>query len=120
MSDRLFVPLATEPYRWFESGQKTWELRVLRRQFNLMSVRVGRRVELRRGYSTGDSLWGEITAVQTDTKLEWMFQQVPFWQVIPTAESVEDAARMARQILKHPTPFSVRYIAFEIKLEVCV
>lgn len=117
MSDRLFVPLSTEPYRWFESGQKTWELRLLRRQFNLVAVRVGRRVELRRGYSTGESLWGEITAVRTDTELEWLFRQVPFRQVIPTAKSRAEAIWESRRILGTLTHHPTRYIAFRVKLE---
>ena len=60
LSDRLFVPLAERPYRWFESGLKTWELRTMGRRFNARHIRIGRVVELRRGYSTPDSLWGTV------------------------------------------------------------
>lgn len=59
-SDRLFVPLKGEHYRAFEAGEKDIELRGINDQFNPDTVTPGRRVELRRGYSTPDSLWGTI------------------------------------------------------------
>lgn len=59
-ADRLFVPMNTDPWTWFRDGIKTWELRRMRGQFTTKHVRTGRRVELRRGYSTPDSLWGTI------------------------------------------------------------
>src|SRR5258708_2524794 len=62
-SDRLFVPLADQPFAWFRSGHKKWELRRFGRQYTLKHVRVGRRVELRRGYRGPDVLWGEILDV---------------------------------------------------------
>lgn len=68
--DRLFVPLNSDPYRGFESGGKTAEFRGVNSKFNIDTVFVGRTVELRRGYSTDDSLWGEITAVDTGTTIE--------------------------------------------------
>lgn len=60
---RLFVPLKTVHYLAFESGKKDIELRGINDQFNPDTVVPGRRVELRRGYSTDDSIWGTIRNV---------------------------------------------------------
>lgn len=68
-NDRLFVPLKTEHYHAFESGAKDIELRGVNGQFNAGTVVSGRLAELRRGYSTGDSLWGAIAEV-------WQFDSV--------------------------------------------
>lgn len=70
IEDRLFVPLYTEPYRAFESGAKDVELRGLGPRFNRETVYPGRPVELRRGYSTGDSLWGLVGEVRVFEALE--------------------------------------------------
>lgn len=61
--DRLFVPLLTEHWEAFASGAKTCELRGVNHQYNTATVTEGRLVELRRGYSTPDSLWGRIQGV---------------------------------------------------------
>lgn len=67
--ERLFVPLNSEPWRAFERGEKGAEFRGVNNQFNRDTVVVGRTVELRRGYSTDDSLWGVITEVEVDNNL---------------------------------------------------
>lgn len=58
--DRLFVPLNSEPYHYFDVRMKEWEARAVKGQYNRDQVRVGREVELRKGYSTDESLWGVI------------------------------------------------------------
>jgi hypothetical protein len=68
-TDRLFVPLNSEPWHAFERGEKRAEFRGVNNQFNPETVREGRRVELRRGYSTDDSLWGTIEEVTVDDSL---------------------------------------------------
>jgi ASC-1-like (ASCH) protein len=98
--DRLFVPLADEPFNWFVSGQKKWELRRLGRQYTPKHVRVGRRVELRRGYRGPDALWGEILNVVEAQSIEDFFNKVPFEEVIPIASSRDDAIKIAINILR--------------------
>lgn len=82
VDDRLFVPLNSEPWNAFESGQKTAEFRGVNHQFNRDTVYEGRLVELRRGYSTDDSLWGTITDVSVDSHLgdlvEEFFEQLEY------------------------------------------
>jgi hypothetical protein len=95
----LFVPLANQPFAWFRSGRKRWELRRFGRQYTLEHVRVGRRVELRRGYRGPDALWGEILDIMLANGLEDFFSKVYFKEVVPIAESREDAVKIATEIL---------------------
>jgi hypothetical protein len=115
--DRLFVPLTTEPFRWFERGQKRWELRRYGRQYTERQVRPGRFVELRRGYQEKcGSLWGTIAEVVQAPTLSRFFESVPYHEVIPTAASREDAIRIASEILNlHYADAPV--LGFRIQLE---
>jgi hypothetical protein len=99
-ADRLFVPLADEPFAWFRSGQKKWELRRYGRQYTRKHVRVGRRVELRRGYKGPDALWGEILEVVEASGVDEFFNKVHFKEVIPVADSREHAIRIATDIMR--------------------
>src|SRR5262245_24971523 len=90
-TDRLFVPLAKQPFAWFRSGQKKWELRRFGRQYTRKHVRVGRLVELRRGYKGPDALWGEILDVVEANSVDDFYNKVHFKEVIPVANSREHA-----------------------------
>jgi hypothetical protein len=59
MSDRLFVPLNKEWYNLFLAGKKKWEIRGYSSRFNEKTVKVGRDVELRKGYMKEGAIWGE-------------------------------------------------------------
>ena len=74
-TDRLFVPLSSEPWYAFESGEKQAEFRGVNNQFNQETVYEGRTVELRRGYSTNDSLWGTVTGVAVGNHLGDLVEQ---------------------------------------------
>lgn len=87
--DRLFVALNTRPYRDFERGAKTWELRGVNDQFNRDTVYPGRLAELRRGYSTDDSLWGQITAVETFSMLSEIPVRIDHETIQPGATHTE-------------------------------
>ena len=63
MQDRLFVPLNKHWYDLFLEGKKKWEIRGLGNRFNRQTVRVGRDVELRRGYAKEGAIWGKIVEV---------------------------------------------------------
>lgn len=112
MTDRLFVPLNTEPYRWYEAGDKDIELRGVDARFNPDTVRSGRRVELRRGYSTDDSLWGEIGDVLFVHWLGWLAPEV--WpRIDPETETREAFERRVHDLLGTRE----RYVAFEVVLD---
>src|SRR4051794_11776678 len=98
LSDRLFVPLSTDPFRWFESGFKQWELRRYGRQYTERNIVPGRAVELRRGYQVGTgSLWGTITEVVYAGTLEEFFDKVPFAEVVPVCQTRAEAVRIASE-----------------------
>mgnify|MGYP001767646252 CR=1 FL=1 len=63
MSDRLFVPLNKEWYNLFLAGKKKWEIRGYSSRFNEKTVKVGRSVELRKGYMKEGAIWGKIVEV---------------------------------------------------------
>ena len=108
MPDRLFVPLKTEHYEAFESGEKTWELRGLNSRFNVETVQVGREVELRRGYNTDDSLWGEIVEVDYINDIN----EVGYYkEIVPgytKAEFIHSVDEMMAQYSK--------YLAFKVDI----
>lgn len=109
--DRLFVPLMTKHYRDFEGGQKTWELRGVNNQFNPETVVVGRRVELRRGYNTDDSLWGQIVEVETFGRVKHIPRDIAR-RINPTVGPTE-FVKHANQLLSDYD----QYIAFKVELE---
>lgn len=116
--DRLFVPLSSEPYAWFESGTKTWELRKAERQFTEKHLRPGRDVELRRGYSDPrNSLWGRISDVKRAKSVEQFFQSVPYRQVIPKAENRSEAISIAKRILNIEQSTNKDVIGFRVDLD---
>lgn len=114
----FFIPLARDPYVWFRSGDKRWELRRYGRQFTEKHATPRRRVELRCGYRARQSaLWGTITRVQRASSLREFFDQVPYGQVIPTASSRVEAEAMVSRILSLPTESAVILLGIEIELD---
>ncbi len=107
--DRLFVPLKTGPFEWFESGEKRFELRRYGRRWTDKHVYPGREVELRKGYS-GKSIWGSIGKVIVGD-LDKIFFEVDFKLINPTVPTVEDIIKRTLDLLGP----SDKYIAFEVK-----
>lgn len=110
--DRLFVPLSTEPYRWFERGDKDVELRTVGGQFTRKHVQEGRAVELRRGYSTDDSLYGEVGDVQTFEALSDVFDAIDYQRILPEANDRSEAIEQAREIIGEA---EAGFIAFQVQ-----
>lgn len=97
--NRLFVPLKASPFAAFAGGSKTWEMRRRRHQWTRTNVFIGRRVELRRGYRVGNSLWGQIVAVEEASSVARMFAHVGYAPFIPRAASKVEALRIAAETL---------------------
>lgn len=112
MPDRLFVPLNTEPYRWFEAGEKDVELRGVDDRFNAKTVYSGRRAELRRGYSTDDSLWGTVQSVWFFEYLGQIPEKVDHNRIVPEVEYVDFVDRIGDVL-----GWRDRYIAFEVEID---
>lgn len=114
---RLFVPLATEPFRWFCSGRKKWELRKKGRQYTPKHVRPGRDVELRRGYTDRDTaLWGEIIDVIEADSVEAFFLSVPWHTVLPECNSLGEAILNAYRILNIADGKATPVLGFKVAL----
>ena len=115
---RLFVPLAAEAWEWFHSGKKRWELRRHRGQFKESGLRLGRRVELRKGYrDPATALWGTLTAVRLGACVEDLLQSLDFREVIPTADNYADAVKQACNILGIDPRNRTEVIAFRVELD---
>lgn len=104
--DRLFVPLHSEHFYAFGYRGKTWELRGVNDQFNDDTVRVGRPVELRRGYNTPDSLWGEIANKRHHDTLE----EIDYYDEITPGASREAFLKSARALLADYDHYLAFYI----------
>jgi hypothetical protein len=117
---RLFVPVAQEPYEWFLSGRKHWELRRQRGVFSSRNVAVGRRVEVRLGYGLSartPPIWGTVTAVTTDTTIDSIFERIPFAELIPSATDSITGALRAANILGIEPSQEGSFIAFRIDFD---
>lgn len=110
--DRLFVPLNSEPWRAFERGEKGAEFRGVNNQYNRDTVYEGRTVELRRGYSTDDSLWGTITDVTVDDHLGDLVEQ--YYEQLNYGDRTKgEVAYSANQLVGNYE----EYIVFAVELE---
>ena len=116
--NRLFVPLNAEAFRWFASCGKRWELRKFGRQYTDKHLRLGRRVESRRGYSDAQqAIWGKIKNVHRASSLAEFFDHVPYLLVIPTAVDSNDAIAVAADILHVEADQPAPVIGFEVAFE---
>jgi hypothetical protein len=114
--DRLFVPLTAFCFEQFSCG-KIVEVRRRRGQWLPKHVRVGRRVELRRGYS-GPARWATVTAVFEARNINDLLVQVPYRKIFPYATTWSEAERMACHefsVLSHKEGLPL--VAFELKLD---
>lgn len=114
---RAFVPLAAAPFHWFEGGHKKWELRRYGRQYTERHIWPGKRVELRHGYRSGRSLWGNVTDIYSAPTMSEFFTEVDYKAVIPNAASRDEACRIAKQILNIPEGGEVVLFGFRVELD---
>lgn len=107
--NRLFVPVTSEAYSWFEDHEKSFELRRDYGRFRSDRMKRGRWVEIRRGYS-GDSIWGKIGRVITGENLREILKETKYSKVIPVARDLDEAVEIARSFVGDQGP----YVLFEI------
>jgi hypothetical protein len=112
----LVVAVPDEAFAWFRAGEKSWELRRCGRQFNENAVVVGRAVEFRRGFRSDAALKGRIEQVAGAASIVAFFETAPYHEVIPVADSLEDAAAIAKRLLGPGAPGPV--IGFRVELDV--
>lgn len=112
VEDRLFVPLRTEHWTNFAVGQKDIELRGVNNNFNAKTVYSGRPAELRRGYSTDDSIWGIIASVWFFDSIEVVADELDHQRIVPDS-SRREFVRGAEEMLGEYD----RYVAFSVGVD---
>ena len=110
MQDRLFVPLNKHWYDLFLEGKKKWEIRGLSNRFNRQTVRVGRDVELRRGYAKEGAIWGKIVEVHTVSTV-----YIPIINVMDELFPIPANSPLWNEIREYNTKYS-EFIVFKIEL----
>jgi ASC-1-like (ASCH) protein len=111
--DRLFVPLSSEPYNWFKNGRKKWELRTYGQGFTEDHVYYNRHVELRKGYSTDQSIWGKIEYVVIQESFKDILDTIPYYEIFPEATSNKEAQEQFKNIIDQRMTES-QLIAFKV------
>ena len=110
MQDRLFVPLKKHWYNLFLEGKKKWEIRGLSNRLNRQTVRVGRDVELRRGYAKEGAIWGKIVEVHTVSTV-----YIPIINVMDELFPIPANSPLWNEIREYNTKYS-GFIVFKIEL----
>lgn len=113
MMDPLYVQLKTDPFEWFEDGDKDTELRGYSDRFNMETVVPGRDVRLVRGYDPANGvLSGTIEHVSTYDSLNELLRNVDYRRINPEAETEEEFRASVDDLLGDYS----RYIAFQVYL----
>jgi ASC-1-like (ASCH) protein len=113
---RVFVPLAKEPYNWFASGRKKWELRRCIRQYSDKNIQTGKVVELRCGYSDpSKAIWGVIEETRIYGSLNNVFEDINYDEIIPIASNLGQAIDLTNEILNLESYHNTRLIAFKVR-----
>ena len=108
--ERLFVPLATEPFIDFRDRGKEVEVRKNGHQYTIKTIIDGRLVELRLGYSGKESIWGNIGQIVVGS-WEDIFEIFELMRVEPRFTTTKDAIKDNEALFgKHQ-----ELIAFEVK-----
>lgn len=110
MQDRLFVPLNKHWYDLFLEGKKKWEIRGLSNRFNRQTVRVGRDVELRRGYAKEGAIWGKIVEVHIVSTV-----YIPIINVLEELFPIPKSSPLWDEIQEYNAKYS-KFIVFKIEV----
>lgn len=111
----LFLPVSTQPYRAWESGNKQVELRNNGGAYTFKHVRVGRRVLIRRGYSSPDELWGTIISRAVYHDWDMLFFNNRWDTIAPWAKDRAEASWVLKEYVSISKFDGV--IAFGIELD---
>ncbi len=104
----LFLPVTSEVYEWYENGGKQWEIRTYGR-FNERTVFKGRVVWVSKGYS-GDRFLALVCKKPVVGSLDYILDNVPYEEIIPTAKSREDAVNKIKSMIKGDN-----FVAFNVR-----
>lgn len=107
---RLFVPMAKEPFIDFRDRGKEVEVRKCARQYTLKTIYEGSPIELRLGYSGGESIWGNVGEIVVGS-WEEIFEVFDLSIVEPRFQTVEAAIRDNELLMG----ITMEMIAFRVK-----
>lgn len=114
MNDPLFVQLNSDPFRWFEEGDKDTELRGYGDRFNMETVYPGRDVRLVKGYDPANGLLhGTIEHVQHFDHAGNIPESMDYHRINPEAEDEEAFLDSVDDLLGDYSS----YVAFQVYLE---
>lgn len=108
--DRLFVPLNKHWYDLFANGKKKWEIRGVGPLFNPGTVRVGRDVELRRGYAKEGAIWGKIVEVHIVSTV-----YIPIINIMDDLFPIPTNSPLWSEIQEYNAKYS-KFIVFKIEV----
>ena len=108
--DRLFVPLNKHWYDLFANGKKKWEIRGVGPLFNPGTVRVGKDVELRRGYAKEGAIWGKIVEVHIVSTV-----YIPIINVLEELFPIPKSSPLWDEIQEYNAKYS-KFIVFKIEV----
>lgn len=111
MSDRLFVPLNKEWYNLFLAGKKKWEIRGYSSRFNEKTVKVGRDVELRKGYMKEDAIWGKIVEVHIVSTV-----YIPIINIMDDLFPIPDNSPLWNEIREYNARYP-KFVVFKIEVK---
>ena len=111
MSDRLFVPLNKEWYNLFLAGKKKWEIRGYSSRFNEKTVKVGRDVELRKGYMKEDAIWGKIVEVHIVSTV-----YIPIINIMDELFPIPANSPLWNEIREYNTKYP-KFVVFKIEVK---
>ena len=112
---RLFIPLCSDPFTWFETGEKEWELRKQSKRFNPENIEIGSYVELRRGYVAKNGVsWGRVTDCKTFSSFKDVFSSIPYHKIV-RADNEEQAVDYICSLLDLSPDTQVDLVAIKIE-----
>lgn len=112
---KLFIPLCSDPFKWFQDGTKEWELRKQRASFNKKTINVGQVVELCRGYVAKNGvLWGRVCEVREYHSLREVLEDIPFSSIV-NLDDLESAIEYICQLMNISLDEPEDFIAIRIK-----
>lgn len=111
-NSRLFLPLNQMWYELFANGQKEWEIRGINDNFNQKTVKLGRTVEIRKGYQS-NPLWGIIKDKIVVDSMEKIPKTI-YDKTVPP--SVQEKPEIIDFIMKYKDKYK-EFILFKIEIE---
>ncbi|KKG82393.1 hypothetical protein DU57_12325 [Methanosarcina mazei] len=110
--NRLFLPLNQTWYNLLLEGQKEWEIRGVSDTFNQKTVKIGRSIEIRKGYQN-DSIWGIIKDKFTVNSIQEIPKPIYDKTIPPSVQEDPEVTKFINEYFKKYDKF----ILFRIEIQ---